>query len=173
MKKASLLSVFLLAFVIQAEATTIKKISFSGISKGSELIVEGVATTSEVKVNPENNFPVTFVTFKVLDVVKGNLNGNEITLRFVGGELPNGDYMRVSGSGIPAVGEHGVYFIESSDKKMLNPLLGWQQGRYLVQGNSSDALYAVPSVGGGSVSKREAVPLSVFKQRIKQELGRQ
>ncbi len=170
MKKAFLLCVFLLVFALQAEATTIKKISFSGISKGSELIVEAIATASEVSVNPENNFPITFVTFKVLDVVKGSLNGNEITLRFVGGELPNGDYMRISGSGIPAIGEHGVYFIESGNKKMLNPLLGWQQGRYLVQGNSSDGLYAVPSSGGDK--NREAVPLSRFKERIKQELDR-
>jgi hypothetical protein len=33
---------------------------------------------------------------------------------------------------IPALGEQGIYFVESLSADMLNPLLGWSQGHYLI-----------------------------------------
>jgi hypothetical protein len=33
---------------------------------------------------------------------------------------------------MPAIGEHGIYLVESTGQAMLNPLIGWDQGHFLV-----------------------------------------
>ncbi len=41
--------------------------------------------------------------------------------------------LHVSSMVYPAVGEHGIYFIENPDKQLINPLVGWGQGHFLVK----------------------------------------
>jgi hypothetical protein len=32
----------------------------------------------------------------------------------------------------PAVSEHGIYLVEATGQSLVNPLIGWDQGRFLV-----------------------------------------
>ena len=130
-KKFLLLASICLCFSSPSFASSILEVDFQQIVNKSESIFEGevVATTSEM--SADGNI-YTFVDFLVLDVLSGNLNvGESITLRFTGGTANR--FTLSVGSTIPAIGEHGVYFIESMDRQLINPLYGWSQGHYRIQ----------------------------------------
>jgi len=132
-QKFLLLTSMCLCFSSPSFASSILEVDFQQIVNKSESIFEGevVATTPEM--SADGNI-YTFVDFLVLDVLSGDLNvGESITLRFTGGTA-NGLTLSV-GSTIPAIGEHGVYFVESVDAQLINPLYGWSQGHYRIQAN--------------------------------------
>jgi hypothetical protein len=68
----------------------------------------------------------------VIDILKGNAGATDIELKFLGGSL-NGEVLEVNGSRLPRLGEHGIYFVESLSRDLINPLLGWSQGHYLIK----------------------------------------
>ena len=73
----------------------------------------------------------TYVTFRILEAIKGHHPQDTIKLRFLGGEV--GDLkLKVSEMHLPALGEKGIYFVESLGRHQVNPLLGWSQGHLLV-----------------------------------------
>ena len=112
-------------------ASSILEVDFHQVVNKAESIFEGevVATSSEF--SADGNI-YTFVDFLVLDVLSGDLNiGESITLRFTGGTV-NGLTLNMDSS-IPDIGEHGVYFIESINTQLINPLYGWSQGHYRIQ----------------------------------------
>jgi len=112
-------------------ASSILEVDFQQAVNKAESIFEGevVATTPEMSAD---GIIYTYVDFLILDVLSGDLNvGESITLRFTGGTT-NGLTFSV-GSTIPAIAEHGVYFIESMDRQLINPLYGWSQGHYRIQ----------------------------------------
>ena len=69
----------------------------------------------------------TYVTFRVVDVIKGTHNRPEIILRFLGGTVVEIS-LDVSESTLPEFGQKGVYFVESLDRFQVNPLYGMDQG---------------------------------------------
>ncbi len=73
----------------------------------------------------------TEVTFEVDEVIKGNLDSDRVTLSFLGG-VADGVALRVSDLHIPELGEQGIYFVESLSQPLVNPLMGWHQGHYLI-----------------------------------------
>ena len=74
---------------------------------------------------------------------KGSASVESIELKFLGGNL-EGERLEVNGSRIPELGERGVYFVESLTQDLINPLLGWSQGQYLIQ--TEDGVEQVTSV---------------------------
>jgi len=132
-KKFLLLVSICLCCSTSSFASSILEVDFQQIVNKSESIFEGevVATTPEM--SADGNI-YTFVDFLILDVLSGDLNvGESITLRFTGGSA-NGLTLNV-GSTIPAIGEHGVYFVESINSQLVNPLYGWSQGHYRIMAN--------------------------------------
>ena len=114
-------------------ASSILEVNVSQLVNQSESAFEGevVAITPEMSADGQI---YTYVDFLVLDALSGNFStGESITLRFTGGTV-NGLTLTM-GSTIPRVGEHGVYFIESNDAQLINPLYGWSQGHYRIQSN--------------------------------------
>jgi hypothetical protein len=114
-----------------ANATTLAGKSLSDLAKGSELIFEGQAVTSVVEALPNGQGAQTCVSFKIAEIVAGAHPGSTIRLCFFGGML-GGQGFGVSGMRYPAVGEHGIYLVESTSQPLINPLIGWDQGRFLV-----------------------------------------
>jgi len=114
-------------------ASSILEVSINQLVHKSASIVEGEV----VSINPEMSIDgqiYTYVDFLILDTLSGSLNvGETITLRFTGGTA-NGLTLNI-GSTIPSVGEHGIYFIESINVPLMNPLYGWSQGHFRVQPN--------------------------------------
>ena len=106
-------------------------VSLEQLAESSELIFEGevVDVTSEFNVNETNIH--TYVTFRVVDLVKGSYSSTEITLRFLGGTV--GEIgLNVSDSTLPELGEAGIYFVESLERFQVNPLYGMDQGHFLI-----------------------------------------
>jgi hypothetical protein len=121
---------FLLSTI--ALSTTIKELSLSQLADEAQLIFEGRVV--DWNVIREGRLITTVVTFEVLDMIKGEGNAINLDLHFSGGEL-DGEILEITGSKIPAISEHGVYFVESAEGNLLNPLLGWTQGHYIIKNN--------------------------------------
>ena len=115
-----------------AMATTIQQKSLSDLVKGAELVFEGTVTGSTVEPGPNGNGARSCFTFQVMDVIVGTPPGGPLTLCFMGGEI-GGRHFVVSGMRYPVVGEHGIYLVESTHQAMANPLIGWDQGHFLVE----------------------------------------
>ncbi len=115
----------------QSTATTLNSVSVDQLATDAELIFEGEVIAHETRRDPAADLIYTFVTFAVHDVIKGTLAGSQLELRFAGGSAGN-DIVEISGLTLPDQGEQGIYFIESVSRNLLNPILGWSQGHYLI-----------------------------------------
>lgn len=120
-----------LALAQNATASTIRGIDVDQLVADAEFIFEGKVIHRETRQEQVSGLINTYVTFSVIDVIKGDYAGDSLELKFMGGVF-NGQIVEVSGLVIPADGEEGIYFVESLDTDMLNPLLGWSQGHYLI-----------------------------------------
>lgn len=116
---------------LPVSATTLVGMAIDEVAAEAELVFEGEVIEHNVRREAASGLIHTYVTFNVLDVIKGVSPGATLELRFTGGQF-NGQIVEISGSSIPAAGEHGIYFVESTSENLLNPLLGWSQGHYLI-----------------------------------------
>jgi hypothetical protein len=130
-----LLPLVLVGFNVSA--TTLIEVNIDDLAKDAEVIFEGEVI--EVSSRQDNNGTIsTFITFTIADVIKGDLPGTTIELKFLGGES-NGRIVAVSGLQQPELGEVGIYFVESTTQDLINPLLGWSQGHFLIQADETGA----------------------------------
>lgn len=152
-------------------ASTILAVSFESIVKNSEIIFEGQVVAQETRRSKLDGAPFTYSTFQVLDVIKGSVpEGGEITLGFAGGTI-NGMTLEVHDLRMPVLNEKGIYFVESMDKELTNPLYGWQQGHYLVIKDTVTGVEKVMSVIGRRSELVVAPTVNDFKRSIRSELG--
>ncbi len=114
-----------------AYGTTILTMDIDQLASNAEFIFEGSVIERESRPDSNSGIINTYVTFEIFDVVKGDYSADTIELKFAGGEA-NGRIVEVSGLTIPKLGEEGVYFVESTNRNLLNPLLGWSQGHFLI-----------------------------------------
>ena len=122
-------------------SSSVLAVSLEQLSTSSQLIFEGevVGKTSEFNANQTSIH--TYVTFRMVDVVKGTYNEPEITLRFLGGTV--GEIgLNVSDSTLPELGETGIYFVESLERFQVNPLYGMDQGHFLVLESNGQRIMA-------------------------------
>ena len=117
-----------------AQATTIEQLSLDNLLHSAQLVFEGRVVGSEVSQNPTSGRIYTFVTFQILDTIKGLPPGGTVQLRFLGGSYSDLT-LAVAEMHIPQMGEHGIYFVESLDRPLVNPFSGWCQGHYIAQTN--------------------------------------
>ncbi len=128
-------AVLMLAVSAQSVASTILKVDFDVVVNASEIIFQGQAISKSVRSLP-NGRPMTFITFNITDLIKGRYASKTIELGFSGGKI-NDRTMVVSDLKMPEVGEEGVYFVESTTRRLVNPLYGWHQGHYLVKSDAN------------------------------------
>ena len=111
-------------------ATTILGMNIDEVAQGAELIFEGEVVEHNVRENAAGMI-VTYVTFRIEELIKGEYDEPLLELKFTGGRL-SGQIMEIKGLRIPSPNEEGIYFVESVDRNLVNPLLGWSQGHYLI-----------------------------------------
>ena len=128
--RASLLVIVLGAPI--AFGTTLISLSVNSLSEQAEFVFEGEVISVEAQRSGSRGMVNTYVTFRVIDIIKGDAGAADIELKFLGGSL-NGEVLEVNGSRLPRLGEHGIYFVESLSRDLINPLLGWSQGHYLIE----------------------------------------
>lgn len=120
-----------LVFSLPARATTILSMEIDGLANDAEFIFEGRVVDRQALLDSATGIIHTYVTFSVDDIVKGEYGGDLLELKFTGGEY-NGQIVQVSGLRIPQLGEEGIYFLESLSRDLINPILGWSQGHFIV-----------------------------------------
>jgi hypothetical protein len=131
--RAAVLAIACLGLFSQpAAASSIQRKSLSDLVKSAELVFEGTVVSSTVVPGPPERPPHTCVTFTITDVIAGADPGGTLVLCFMGGEV-NGIHTVVTDLTYPAVGEHGIYLVESVHQRMVNPLIGWDQGHFLIE----------------------------------------
>ncbi len=170
-----------------ARATTVVPPSFDELVTEAETIFEGTCIDSKSQWVGEGGQRriVTYVTFKVEDVLKGN-PGTTYTLRMLGGTV-DGTTMEVSDSPKFKPGNRDILFVEHNGQQFI-PLVGIMHGRYRVERdqtsgeevvltNHGSALSDVKNVGkdehdAARVTGKALAP-GQFKAAIKEKLGNQ
>jgi hypothetical protein len=122
-----------------ATATVLQRQSLSDLAKKAEFIFEGQPVSRVVEALPDGQGAHTCFTFKVIEAIAGARLGNTIRLCFFGGMI-GGQGFAVSDLNFPTIGEHGIYLVESVSQPMLNPLIGWDQGHFLVAKDNAGTL---------------------------------
>jgi len=146
-----------------AVATSVLQFSFDELGDHADLIIEGWVVSAESRVESPDGQIATYVRIVVLDRIKGPDVGAELELRFVGGTVA-GYTLEVSDMVVPAVGERGIYFVESLRERQVNPLVGWSQGHFLERIDEQTGLPGVFTPAGKAVSGIRA-GASVAQQR--------
>ena len=139
----ALCATVLLAVSALTGASTLLRVSVDELTQRAEFVFEGEVVSVQAQRSGARGMICTFVTFNVIDTIKGSASVESIELKFLGGNL-EGERLEVNGSRIPELGERGVYFVESLTQDLINPLLGWSQGQYLIQ--TEDGVEQVTSV---------------------------
>lgn len=121
----------LMVLSLPARATTILSMEIDSLANDAEFIFEGRVVDRQALLDSATGIIYTYVTFSVDDIVKGEYGGDLLELKFTGGEY-NGQIVQVSGLRIPQLGEEGIYFLESISQDLINPILGWSQGHFIV-----------------------------------------
>ena len=136
MSRFLLLSLFVLQFslITVVDAASIAQVDIRALAKQSQQIFQGEVLATRAEQLPNGRI-YSFVDFQVEDVLAGSLEaGRVLTLRFAGGQV--GDLGYSAGVVIPRVGERGIYFVESANGRLINPLLGWSQGHFRIDADS-------------------------------------
>lgn len=117
-------------------ASSIKQLNVDDLLSKSELVFEGKVLFKVVRWGSSNTQIFTDVTFQVNDIVSGSYDETNLTLSFLGGAIDDIN-LKVEGSHFPDLGEEGIYFVESVSSQLVNPLVGWAQGHFLLKADSS------------------------------------
>ena len=107
------------------------------VALDAEFIFEGEVVFRETRQESGSGIISTYVTFAINDVLKGDYDADSIELKFMGGAF-NGQVVQVSGLRIPKDGEQGIYFVESVSRDLINPLIGWSQGHFVIVDDNGD-----------------------------------
>ena len=151
---AACLLLWALGSLPPAAATTLMTLSVDELIDQAELVFEGKVLAVQAVEDSAGQIS-SYVTFAVLELIKGDYSGESLELKFLGGTA-NGHTMEVSGLRRPELHETGIYFVESLSEELINPLLGWSQGHYLVQ-SDSDGVARVTTAGNQPVMAVQAM----------------
>ncbi len=113
---------------VSAHATTLRPMDVSELIDRSELIFTGVAIDRQVATSRDGRYPFTFITFNVQSVLKGDVDGSQLTLRFEGGDIGD-EHIEVVG--MPRFDRDASYLLFVADNgKAISPVVGWSQGQF-------------------------------------------
>ena len=92
-----LLAAALILGMPSVRATTVVRMTFSEVVGAADVITVGTVSSIEQIWDAEQAMPFTAVTFSDLEVLKGEVDSTELTLRFLGGPAPDGLTLVVAG----------------------------------------------------------------------------
>jgi len=135
-------------------ATTILEMDIDKVVADAEFVFEGSVINSETRQHSSSGIISTYITFQINDIIKGDYTGDSVELKFMGGVF-NGQIVQVSGMRIPEMAEQGIYFVESMSRDLINPLIGWSQGHFIIVDDNGTR--RIKTAGGQPVIDVEAV----------------
>jgi hypothetical protein len=166
-----LVSFLFLAFSSAVQASAIR-LNRQEIIQQSNLIFVGTVLEKNARWNEMGNLIVTDYLFAVDDILWGEVNGNQLTLTFAGGQLAE-ESQTVSGVSDFEVGELVLLMIEDSDHPLLSPVTGGDQGKFSagkIDGSGNrvvlDANYQIVKTDNG-----ETICFKDFVEMVKREIA--
>lgn len=177
--RLALLILSLFAAALPARATSVIAPDFDHLVSRAQAIFEGdvLKVQSQWIGEGSQHRIVTFVTFKVDDVLKGDVGAN-YTIRMLGGTV-DGQTMEVTDAPKFQVGDRDLLFVENNGRQFI-PLVGIQHGRFRIQKDQSgeehlitgedQMLTDVSQIGGNEkeiAQNRQALRLRDFKETVR------
>ena len=120
-----------LGVVTTVGASTVRQVGFDELVARSEVAFHGRVTRIQSFMTPNRQSVYTEVEFQVMETIVGDHQDSVLRLTFPVGRK-DGLEVVVHGLKIPPLGQEGVYFVESTDQRMVNPFYGWKQGQFVV-----------------------------------------
>ncbi len=122
-----------LAAISNAWATTVLPLTLDDIVGNAAVAFEGTCTGNKTERDAKTNLVVTYTTFAVHDVIKGDV-GATYTIKQVGGELPNTE-VAVRFHGVPKFtqGQDYIVFLPSVSSAGFSSPVGLSQGRFTLK----------------------------------------
>ena len=139
-----------LALAAPVRATTVEPLTFSEVVDGADVIAVGAVSAVTETWDAERELPLTEVTVSVLEVLKGRIDGAELTLQFLGGATPSGATLAVVGMPDFAVGDRAVLFSAGNGVEAC-PFVGWWQGLYRLFYDAGQDAFTVADHAGRAV----------------------
>ena len=127
------------AAISNAWATTVLPLTLDDIVGNAAVAFEGTCTDNKTERDAQTNLVVTYTTFAVHDVIKGDV-GATYTIKQVGGELPNTD-VAIKFHGVPKFtqGQDYIVFLPPASSAGFSSPVGLSQGRFTLRdGNASN-----------------------------------
>ena len=120
-----------LALGSTAQATVIQ-MDRQEVIQRSNVIFVGNVLEKNSRWNEQGNLIVTDYVFTVDDVLLGEIDSNQLTLTFAGGQLPEEGQ---SVSDVPEfkVGDLALLMLEESDHPLFSPVTGGYQGKFVAR----------------------------------------
>lgn len=116
-----------------AQAASVREVLLDEIIDTSAVAFQGVCTSNRTERDSITNLAVTYTTFEVKDVIKGNVNATHV-IKQIGGVLPAGEAsFRVQGVPKFTVGEEYVVFLAGVSSAGFSSPIGLSQGKFSVQ----------------------------------------
>jgi len=181
-----------IAFGTAAHATTVLPLYLEEMVDTAAVAFEGRCTANRSEVDAATGLVVTFTTFEVRDVLKGQVGATHV-IKQVGGALPNdGPQYRVMGVPRFEVGDDYVVFLAGVSSHGFSSPIGLAQGRFKVEargaarrlGNGRDfrdmaqrVMARVPPQSRREIEEAKGpvrdMDLEDFKQLVRGHLGAQ
>lgn len=123
----------LLLWGLQAAATSVLPVSLQHMTTAAEVIFHGIATSNEVRHDPQSDRVATFTTFEVIETIKGDVGATH-TIKQIGGQLP-GSNVRMVIHGVPrfSVGQEYVVFLPKASSIGFSSPIGLSQGKFNIR----------------------------------------
>lgn len=126
-----------LAFVLPARAASVLPLFLDEMVDTSAVAFQGTCTGNRTERDPATHLVVTYTTFEVHDVLKGNVGATH-EIKQVGGTLA-AENLRYRVEGIPTftVGEEYVVFLAGVSSAGFSSPIGLEQGRFSIRAQAA------------------------------------
>lgn len=161
-------------------ATTVRPMLLDEIIDSSAIAFQGTCIGNRVERDTVSNFVVTYTTFRVRDVIKGDVAATHV-IKQIGGILAGGESgMVVEGVPVFTAGEDYVVFLAGISSMGFSSPVGLTQGRFTIQQSAAGRMIsngadfraltarmpraAIPDNGAAPGKPVKQLGLEAFKQ---------
>jgi len=189
LRKIALLSLLWIVAALPAQAMSVLPLYLDEIVADAQIAFYGTCTSNRAKYDPGTGLIVTYTSFDVHDVLKGNVQTTHI-IKQVGGRTKHQQY-QIEGVPSFAVGQEYVVFLYGVSSAGFSSPVGLSQGQFVVRPGArgleisngrdfKEMLRSLPAqaLPQATVSKIQQTPgelqsleLDEFKQIVRQQLG--
>lgn len=126
-----------LAFLLPAHAASVLPLYLDQIIDTSTVAFEGTCIDNRTERDPDTGFVVTYTTFAVRDVLKGDVGFTHV-IKQIGGKLPDGG-LQYEVKGVPRFtpGDDYVVFLAGVSSAGFSSPIGLSQGNFAVLGQGA------------------------------------